>query len=212
MMYKEYYNYLVYEDGRLFSKYCNRFLKGDLTKHGYISYTLSINKESVCIKAHRLVAMLFLDNPNNYPIVNHIDGNKLNNHYSNLEWCSYYHNNKHARDMGLNNISKSNSDRWKDDEFRKRASKNISKGIILSGCSKGRNNPKFRYSILHNGKEISRQELCKICNKALSTVDAGIREYCQGKYIDYFVKNNIHIIDTKAGQSTIKNTIIREIR
>lgn len=39
MMYKEYYNYLVYEDGRLFSKYCNRFLKGDLTKHGYIYHT-----------------------------------------------------------------------------------------------------------------------------------------------------------------------------
>ncbi len=100
MMYKEYYNYLVYEDGRLFSKYCNRFLKGDLTKHGYISYTLSINKESVCIKAHRLVAMLFLDNPNNYPIVNHIDGNKLNNHYSNLEWMERGKNSSIRKNRG----------------------------------------------------------------------------------------------------------------
>lgn len=50
---------------------------------------------------HRLVAMCFLDNPNNYPVVNHKDGNKQNNHYTNLEWCTVRYNNLHAIENNL---------------------------------------------------------------------------------------------------------------
>lgn len=41
---------------------------------------------------HRLVAIVYLDNPNNLPTVNHKDENKTNNHVSNLEWCTYQYN------------------------------------------------------------------------------------------------------------------------
>lgn len=54
-------------------------------------------------KIHRLVAIAFVENPMMfiYNEVNHKDGDKLNNHYSNLEWCSRSQNVKHAYDTGL---------------------------------------------------------------------------------------------------------------
>lgn len=52
---------------------------------------------------HRIVAETFLPNENShFSIVNHKDGNKVNNHVDNLEWCDYSINNGHAYDLGLN--------------------------------------------------------------------------------------------------------------
>lgn len=104
--FKEYYDYLVYENGQVFSLKTHRFLKGKIDSVGYQVYGLAIgDKISSCsnkrlskmMYAHRLVATLFLENPNNYPYVHHKDENKLNNHVSNLEWVSpaqntAYHN------------------------------------------------------------------------------------------------------------------------
>lgn len=50
---------------------------------------------------HRLVAMHFLDNKNDLPEVNHIDGNTLNNRVENLEWCTRKYNAEHASRMGI---------------------------------------------------------------------------------------------------------------
>jgi hypothetical protein len=69
--------------------------------NGYITYCLRQNGKSVYKSAHRLVAKEFIDNPNGYREINHIDGNKTNNHYKNLEWCSRKQNMKHAKDNGL---------------------------------------------------------------------------------------------------------------
>lgn len=71
-------------------------------------YRIKLSKENktVMIYIHRLIAEAFIPNPNNHPIVNHIDGNALNNMADNLEWCTIEHNVRHAFENGLIKIRK----------------------------------------------------------------------------------------------------------
>lgn len=86
-------NYVIYSDGRIWSNTSNLFMKFSATKDGYLGTVLTDKDgKRVAIKIHRLVAMAFLPNPNNYPHVNHIDENKNNNDVNNLEWCSPQYN------------------------------------------------------------------------------------------------------------------------
>ena len=69
---------------------------------GYFRCALSKNNILKTYKVHRLVAQAFIPNPNNYPQINHIDGNKKNNNAGNLEWCTNSMNQVHAYSHNLN--------------------------------------------------------------------------------------------------------------
>jgi len=100
-------NYLVSDDGRVFSLISNRELKPYAKSRGYgykrRDYTVSIthNGKQRHPKISRMVAMAFIPNPLNKEQVNHIDGNPLNNHASNLEWTTNKENQQHAVDNWL---------------------------------------------------------------------------------------------------------------
>jgi hypothetical protein len=73
-----------------------RLLSQENTRRGYASVTFSKNYQKVHCSIHRLMAQVFIPNPENKPCVNHKDGNKTNNLIENLEWCTYKENIHHS--------------------------------------------------------------------------------------------------------------------
>ena len=79
-----------------------RYLRANKNNNGgYLRISLTCNGKSRMVLVHRLVAMAFIENPDGKPVVNHKDGNKTNNHVSNLEWCTVQENTMHAFKNGL---------------------------------------------------------------------------------------------------------------
>lgn len=73
----------------------NRLLKPAKKNNGYMYCQLSKDNKTSPKMVHRLVAEAFIENPENKPTVNHIDGNRANNVVENLEWATYTENNVH---------------------------------------------------------------------------------------------------------------------
>ena len=71
-------------------------LKLTYDRDGYKKITFKKNGKAKYFAVHRLVAIHFLDNPNNYPQINHKDENKENNHVENLEWCTAKYNSNYG--------------------------------------------------------------------------------------------------------------------
>lgn len=100
-------NYSITEDGKVYSHISNRFLTNTLMSSGYEKSHIK-NDEGVLKNQsiHRSVATLFVGNPENKPFVNHIDENKLNNHFTNLEWVT---SNENLQSWHSNNPEKHSS-------------------------------------------------------------------------------------------------------
>lgn len=102
----DYPKYIIFEDGTLLSTSTKKvFIRPSISTDGYhqvnVMSTKAINGYRHSVKVHRLVALAFIENAHNHKEVNHKDGNKLNNHYSNLEWCDRSHNIKHCYSLGF---------------------------------------------------------------------------------------------------------------
>ena len=96
-------NFEVSNTGRLRNIITGTEYKTCINRQGYRQVCVSLGSKSKLkiFKIHRAVAETFIDNPDNKPQINHIDGNKLNNNYSNLEWVTPKENSEHACRMGL---------------------------------------------------------------------------------------------------------------
>lgn len=98
--------YQINEYGDIRRTYDFKLIRPYITNKGYKAVDLSKNGTRTKFLVHRLVALHFVPNPNNYPIVLHKDNNKLNTHYSNLIWGTYSQNNAQAIRDGLNKVSR----------------------------------------------------------------------------------------------------------
>ena len=108
-------DYDIYEDGRCFSHKTNKFLTAGVLG-GYLAYNLTYpDGKKRRTKVHRMLALTYIPNPENKPIVNHKDGNKLNNNLDNLEWVTNSENTQHAVETGLKPASKQNAIYYTDD-------------------------------------------------------------------------------------------------
>lgn len=99
---KDFENYSVSTFGNIKNNITDKILKLNI-KDGYSGVCLK-NKERKSFKVHRLVALAFIDNPENKSDVNHKDKNKINNNVSNLEWMTRKENNIHrCKDIVIKN-------------------------------------------------------------------------------------------------------------
>lgn len=105
---KDYPSYEIYDDGRIYSYKSHKFLKAVKNNSGYGTVNLyngTIEGRRSC-SIHQLVAENFVKNPKHYKEINHKDGNKDNNNYTNLEWCKHPYNLDHAYTNNLHSKQK----------------------------------------------------------------------------------------------------------
>ena len=97
-----YPNYLIYPDGRVWSKKRKIFLKCDVNRCGGYLHTKIYNGKPKCVRVHRLVAEHFIPNPENKPQVDHINRDTYDNRVENLRWVSNSENQLNKGNMKNN--------------------------------------------------------------------------------------------------------------
>lgn len=93
--------YEISDKGEVRNYITRKLIVGDINNFGYYRVKLYKNKKQKTFFRHRLVAQAFIQNPDNLPEVNHIDGDKSHNYKENLEWSSRTHNEREAHRLKI---------------------------------------------------------------------------------------------------------------
>jgi len=141
-----YEGYSITKEGIVYGKH-KKPKKTYIDINGYKRVQLSINCKNKCVSIHRLLALTFLPNPNNYPQVDHIDRNKLNNDLSNLRWVNNSTNQQNC------NKKKTNTSGYKNISFIKSEGK-----WKYTKCINGKNHQR-RFKTLEEAIEYSKKYL-----------------------------------------------------
>lgn len=132
-----------------------KIMMQSLDKDGYCILGIQVNGKRKTVKAHRLVANAFLENPENKPEVNHKYGVKHNNFYWDLEWASESENILHAIAFGLHKPPKGTRCSWS----------KLTAEKVLAIRRLYRMNPKFNRTYIANKLNISSATITLIINR-----------------------------------------------
>ena len=111
-----YENYIIFEDGKIINSKTGREMKPSLNTNSYYQIELSKDGKRKIFKLHRLIALAFIPNPDNKPVIDHINRNTQDNGIENLRWAtkSENHRNKSCfSNTGLQFIYKKKNKRMK---------------------------------------------------------------------------------------------------
>lgn len=141
--------YTIYENGDVYRN--NRKIKQrPCYKDGYSSFTAGKKNTRRSIRTHTIVGKLFVDNPNNLPELDHLDGNRMNPSADNLEWVTHEENVKRAYEKGSHDgrvAGIKNPKAKLNDEIVKEIRKDFDSGITQKKISVKYNVP---WSTVHN--------------------------------------------------------------
>lgn len=94
-------NLLIHKNGDIYDLDRDEVRRTYISTSGYKYIALKSHGIQKNMFVHRIIASTFIPNPESYPCVNHINGEKIDNSVDNLEWCTYSQNMNHAYSIGL---------------------------------------------------------------------------------------------------------------
>lgn len=133
--------------------YAGRWLKDSINKYGYKQLTLWKDGKGYAYRIHKLVAESYLTKLSDKLVVNHKDGNKLNNNVANLEWVTHAENTQHAFKLGLMVARRgedNNMSRFKENDIKEM------RDMYESGINRSQIAKKYRTSKTHVNKIVKR--------------------------------------------------------
>lgn len=141
--------YYITEDGLVINSKGKRLKQYINDNFKYYFLILRIEKKPKTMFIHRLVAETYIKNTENKPQINHKDGNKLNNHFTNLEWVTQSENVKHAYNIGLNKPKRYYKGKFGKNHNRSKQIQCLNTGIVYESITDAAKKLNKAISVIH---------------------------------------------------------------